>query len=381
MEKVLVTGVNTRAVACSLKKLGYTVYSADYFGVMDLKPCVNGYKSFLDQTPGESCGKFTDTFHMENILQLAEEYVSSVDLIICLSGVSPKHFPKRKLQGNYQVDGIDDKYRLYQKFKNKFQYPATFKVCSIEEAQEIAENYQDKSFILKPRSGSGGYGIFEYSEGVMDNKDLLEMDYILQEKIHGLNLSASVLSTGTECEAIITSRQIIGDKTLNPGELYGYCGNITPYTDKNVNDELNNTSEEIIRQLKLVGSNGVDYILNEDGLHIIEVNPRLQGTLECAELSLNINMAQAHLEACQGNLIEIPSPERTAVKMIVHAPERSQVANLDLPGVYDLPYQGVIIEKGEPLATVIISGLVREDTIYLVKKMVQRIYRTIKPKI
>ena len=38
MEKILVAGANTRAVACSLKKLGYTVYSADYFGVMDLRP-------------------------------------------------------------------------------------------------------------------------------------------------------------------------------------------------------------------------------------------------------------------------------------------------------------------------------------------------------
>jgi len=61
MENMLVVGVNTRSVACSLKKLGYTVYSADYFGVMDLRPCVDRYKSILSQEPYQSCGKFTET--------------------------------------------------------------------------------------------------------------------------------------------------------------------------------------------------------------------------------------------------------------------------------------------------------------------------------
>lgn len=381
MENVLVVGVNTRGLACSLKKLGYTVYSADYFGVIDLKPCVEQYRSVLSQEPYQSCGIFKESFKSESVEQLAGEFADRSDHIICLAGVSPENFPKKKVMGNHQVEDIDDKYRFYKKLKNKFHFPPTFQVSDIGEAVEIADNYPEKSFILKPRKGSGGYGIHELSNIIKSDVECFDLsNYILQEKLDGQNLSASILSTGIESETILTSQQIIGDVGLNQKEPFGYCGNISPYTDKIINRELKDVSEEIILQLSLVGSNGVDFILKDDELYLLEVNPRIQGTMESAELSLNINMAEAHLDACNGKLMEIPSPERFSVKMVVHAPKRSQAGDLSFPGVYDLPNQNVIIEKGEPIATVINSELIREDTISHAKTLVNRVYRSIKQK-
>lgn len=386
MENILVAGVNTRAAACSLKRMGFTVYTADYFGVADLKPCVDSYSAFLSQTPGESCGRFEDTYNEYSILQLAKKYIPQVDRILCLAGVSPEKFPHSKVQGNLDVGDVDDKYLLYLKLKNKFNFPSTFKVSTIGEADEIAENYPDKSFILKPRIGAGGYGIRDY-QTLHESRENLETyfdtkfdikDYIIQEKLEGINLSASVLSTGRESKTILTSQQIVADESLHPAEPFGYCGNITPYTDEKVNQELIITSEEVIDKLGLIGSNGVDYILHDGELYLIEVNPRLQGTLECAELSLNMNMMEAHLEACQGNMIDVHLPQKFAVKKIVHAMERSQVGDLSFQGVYDLPAPEVIIEKGEPIATIINSGLIKEDILFQSKKMVGKIYGSIK---
>ncbi len=51
MENILVIGANTRPIACSLKNIGYNVYSSDYFGCMDLKKCVTNFKSVLSQKP------------------------------------------------------------------------------------------------------------------------------------------------------------------------------------------------------------------------------------------------------------------------------------------------------------------------------------------
>ena len=45
MENILVLGANTRPIACSLKNIGYNVYSSDYFGCIDLKKCVTNFKS------------------------------------------------------------------------------------------------------------------------------------------------------------------------------------------------------------------------------------------------------------------------------------------------------------------------------------------------
>ncbi len=377
MENILVAGINTRPVACSLKKLGYTVYSADYFGVMDLKPCVSQYKSILSQEPYQSCGNFKENFNSGDVEKLAADFIGEADSVICLAGVSTEIFPENKIMGNKSVEDVDDKYLLYKKLKGKFNFPLTFLVSDAGEAGEIAGNYPDKDFIIKPVQGSGGYGIRQWGEVKKELGEMEDIDFnnfLLQERLTGLNLSTSVLATGNESRSILTSQQIIGDTSLCQKEPYGYCGNIAPLTNVDIADEISEAAEEIVDYLKLIGSNGVDFILKDDELYVIEVNPRIQGTIECAELALNINMVEAHIKACQGDLMNIPSPERFAVKMIVHARERSQVGKLDFKGVYDLPTENVILEEGEPVVTVINSGKVLEDTIHSTEELVNLVY-------
>nr|WP_319374195.1 ATP-grasp domain-containing protein [uncultured Methanobacterium sp.] len=388
MENILLVGVNTRAVACSLKKLGYTVYSADYFGTRDLRSCADQVESVLNQKPHISCGKFTQCFNPQLIREMALKMVNEVDGIIACAGSSPSWFPSKKIIGNQDVGSVKDKFSLYQKLKKHFRVPETYLPTDIYEAAEIASNSPGKKFILKPRSGAGGYGVRFFNNHdldghVLDGHDLRGMgvteetkshDWIMQEFIDGENISASVLSAKDEARTILTSTQIIGDTMLGQKEPFGYCGNIVPYTNDMKISEL---ASKVVAHLSLIGSNGVDFILRNGELYVIEVNPRLQGTFECAELSLNMNMAQAHLEACHGHLTEVPPPSKFAVKMVVHALERSQVGDLNFTGVCDLPYPGVIIEKGEPMVTVLSSGKVMEDTIYSTRRTVQKVYSAV----
>lgn len=387
MEKILLAGANTRAVACSLKKLGYQVYSADYFGVKDLNPCTDTFCSVLDQKPHRSCGRFTEQFNPMLIEKMALEMVDDVDGVICCAGASPDWFPSHKIMGNSDVDGVGDKYQLMKelnhlnsKLGHSFHVPETYLVGDMDDANEIATSAPEKQFILKPRYGSGGYGVRRLDpliqETDADSQEIESDDWILQEFIAGENISASILSTMNDTQTILTSTQIIGDKKLGQREPFGYCGNIAPH----VGDvEISEIAQKVTHHLSLIGSNGVDFIINHGKIYVIEINPRLQGTFECAEVALNINMAEAHLNACQGHLMEITPPDKFAVKMIIHAHHRSQVTDLDFTGVHDIPYPGVIIEKGEPLATVITSGRVREDAIYSAKKKVQKVYNGLKP--
>ncbi len=258
------------------------------------------------------------------------------------------------------MKNIENKFEFYRKIKDEFQTPMTFVVNDMDEAVEINKTFDDIQFILKPIKGSGGYGV-----KLLDNKmnfDLNDGKFIMQEYVTGINLSSSLLATKSEAKTIMNSRLL----TINDFEKNGsfiYVGNILPLTEKsimaNVNDigkiteEMRATSENLAHKFNLIGSNGIDYILNEKGLYVIEMNPRLQGTYECVEKTLGINMLEAHIQACFGKIIDIKKPQCYSYKKIVYSPTRNIYGKIDLNNIYDLPHIGSITEKSEPLLTII----------------------------
>ena len=130
----------------------------------------------------------------------------------------------------------------------------------------------------------------------------------------------------------------------------------------NLNEDMNLISENLIKDLNLIGSTGVDMILSydvesknilENDIYIIEVNPRIQGTYECVEELLKINLLNAHILACKGEIIETPKFKGYSMKKIIYSKNRVCVGNLSLDNVYDVPYPNVIIENNQPLVTLI----------------------------
>jgi predicted ATP-grasp superfamily ATP-dependent carboligase len=373
MENVLVVGTNTRPVACSAKKMGHTVYSVDYFCTSDLVKCSDYLRCILTQLPYESCGNYADKYDQNLLQKYADEVVDDVDYILCSSGAVPEKFPKSKVIGNKKIMHVENKYNLHKLLKNKFQIPETFLVSSYQEAAEIANSYEDKKFIVKPIIGAGGKDIRRFEE-TTENSDFSR--FMLQEVIEGKNISASVLSTKNEAKTILTSQQIIGNSQLGQPDEFAYCGNIAPYTN---GAEIKNTAEEVILELSLVGSNGVDMIERDDEIFIIEANPRFQGTLECTEEVLGINMFDAHFKASNGTIIDIPEPQGHAVKMVVFAKWRSIAGDLNFEGVYDIPEKNVIIEKDEPAATVVTRGDTIDNAIKNAQKIVNKVYQGLEP--
>jgi uncharacterized protein len=385
MENILVVGVNTRPVACSLRNIGYNIYSADYFGCQDLRTCVTDFRSILTQKPFHSNGFFSKQFDSEQLLEMSSDFVDRADLILYSSGISPLDFPKNKLIGNREINSVENKYKLYKhlhkRFEGVFKLPETYLVSDLKDALEIADASDAEKFLIKPVEGSGGLGI-ENIDQIDHDADIHEA--VLQEIVDGHDVSASVLSTGDEASTILTSEQLIGNNCPGQKESYGYCGNIVPFIQKN-NFNNSNTkpfeeiAEEVVLDLNLIGSNGVDLIIKNGEIYVIEVNPRLQGTYEAAEAALGINMGQAHIMACRGDLIDLPSPKMFAIKMIVCAKQRSVVGNLHMEYVNDIPARNVIIEEGEPVATVLTSSKILENTIYSAKSLVNKINQNLRP--
>ena len=364
MEKLLLIGIDTRSMINSALQLNFELFSTSYFSTSDT-PTIKNQKIILNEQSGESCGVFEDQFNEMNILEFSKDYIDEVDYIIPISGVSPNDFPKKyqkKILGTTDVSDIEDKFKFFKKIKNEFLTPMTFRLSDIDEAIEINKNYPNNQFILKPVKGSGGYNIT-----LLDNASDLQFnrgEFMMQEYVTGINVSSSLLSTGNAAKTIINSR-LLTMNDFGKKDNFIYVGNILPLTDKsimsdikgidNIVKNMNETSENLAVKFNLLGSNGVDYILNENGLYVIEINPRLQGTFECVEKTLGINMLDAHIKSCQGEIIDVPEPKCYSYKKIVYSPTRMKYEKIDLDNIYDLPHIGSITEKSEPLLTIIDS--------------------------
>lgn len=362
MKKLLLIGIDTRSMLNSALKLDYTIFSTSYFSTSDT-PSLKNQKIILKEESDVSCGSFEDKFNSKHLLEISKDYIDEVDYIIPISGVSPNDFSKRnrkKILGNKDVSDIENKHKFYKKIKEEFLTPMTFSVSDIDEAFEIDKTYPNTQFILKPVKGSGGYDI-----NLLNNDSYIEFndnEFILQEYVSGINLSSSLLCSKNDAKTIMNTRLL----TMNDFEKnnsFIYVGNILPLTDESImgdlnnidelNDEMKITSENLAQKFNLIGSNGIDYILNENGLYVIEINPRLQGTFECIEMSLGINMLDAHIKSCFGEIIEIPKAKYYSYKKIIYSPTRMKYEKIDLDNIYDLPHIGSITEKSQPLLTII----------------------------
>lgn len=362
MKKLLLIGIDTRSMLNSALKLDCDIYSTSYFSTSDT-PTIKNQKIILKEKDGESCGVFEEEFNPKNLLEISKDYIDEVDYIIPISGISPSDFKKtdqKKILGNKNIENIENKFSFYKEIKDEFLTPKTFMLSDIDEAVEINENYDNLQFILKPLQGSGGYGI-KLAGNEMDI-DLNGEKFIMQEYVSGINLSSSILATESEAKTIMNSRLLtINDFEKNNSFIY--VGNILPLTRKSIMADVEDideiikkmtiTSENLAHKFNLIGSNGVDYILNEKGLYVIEINPRLQGTFECVEKTLGINMLEAHIKACFGEIIDTGKPQCYSYKKIIYSPNRNKYEKIDLDNIYDLPHIGSITEKSEPLLTIV----------------------------
>ena len=389
MENLLLMGIDTRPMVNSALKLDYKTFSISYFKTVDFK-VPYAEKHVLDQESVISCGRFEENYSPEKLLELSKDFLfqnhdeDEIDKIVLTTGINTKNFSgefkkfRKIVRGNKNTESVENKFKFYNKLKNKFNVPLTFQPSDVGELNEILQQYSDNQFILKPLQGSGGLGIFLLNnESSHELKQLNEIcqnisleNYILQEYIEGTNVSSSVLSSHDDRKNLINSRLITEHDFGN--DSYEYSGNILPLDENSfkmfngyrteidadeLNDEMRNTSEDLIKEFDLIGSNGVDYILDKNGeLKVIEINPRFQGTYELVENSLGINLLDAHIKACEGEIIDIPNPKQYSIKKIIYARKQVNIGNLNIPNVYDIPYEGVKIEKDQPLVTIISSN-------------------------
>jgi predicted ATP-grasp superfamily ATP-dependent carboligase len=239
--------------------------------------------------------------------------------------------------------------------------------------------------VVKPEKGFGGYGLRKIVNAkqlhdILKSK-LTEEPFIIQGYVDGIDASASVISSASKATTLTVNEQILGASDVGQQEPFGYCGNVVPLaTVRNIDVNCRKLAEKVIRHFGLVGSNGIDFVITQEGdPQVVEVNPRFQGTLECVEQVLRINMVKTHIDACSINhLPRIRQASGFCARLILYALTRSKIPSLNqFEGIRDVPIKGGVIEKGEPLCSIVMSGASRDIALCRAQQSAHAIYRTI----
>lgn len=212
--------------------------------------------------------------------------------------------------------------------------------------------------LAKPRLAGGGVN----NEVTRERRD----GHVYQEFLEGEPLSVSVVSDGDDARAVAVNRTLSGVDICRPPNRFAYCGNITP-ADHPAADEAAALAEGVVRDLGIRGSVGVDLIAG-NGLTVLEVNPRLQASLDTVEATTGLSVTRLHVDAslgAEGRMESISSaePQGFACRLVVYADRNLAAPALDRGRVRDVPPPGRAIRRGEPVCSVVATGDTREETV------------------
>jgi len=399
IQNLLVAGIDTASIANSAKEAGYKIYAADYFGDIDLRLVCSEYKSIIEQKRGKSCGRMGSKFKPEAFLRMTRSLLekNKIDAILLSSGLDDYFDVLHELDDLVPILGNSP--RVIEKIREKpgffeelerlgIAHPQTVIAKDVDEAKAAAVEI-GYPVVVKPIKGFGGAGIrmahnSKEIERAFFEASSADKNVLVQKFIDGIHASVSFLVAEKDVKILTMNEQLLGLRFLFQQEPFRYCGNIVPlYLADSIFKKCKRITEKIALGFGLRGSNGIDLAISKEGKpHVVEVNPRFQGTLECVERVLGINLVKLHIDAClHGSLPTIKEKTSTfCTRLILYASKRFVAPDLTVfREVRDIPLPSTIIEKGEPLCSIIAAENSRLPSLRKAKRTARRIYEMLRP--
>lgn len=374
----------------SLHKAGFEVYSVDFFGDLDLKPYV------------KDCIIVSEQIHLdyENSVALYKDYLVNfaldlidkypdIDYLLIGSGLDDA-LKERKLitdeisKKETEIISLNNEVETIKRARNIFNiydllnqhnyntpYSKSLSVFNLDNKHSYFP------LILKKKRSSGGINVYKVDneEQFFYRKHFIhktddKAEWIVQEYIEGIPVSCTVISDGNQCQIISVNRQIIGLKLLNPPKEFIYCGNIVPgrilHEDKKKIIEI---SSFLTQKLHLKGINGFDFVLRDHYPYLMEINPRIPGSIRASEESLGLNLLEQHVNCFNTknwkNVKTLIAKYRDKIhrfttKLIYFAPKKVNIDLIPLINklnfIHDQSKASSEITKGIPVCSILYSA-------------------------
>ena len=197
-----------------------------------------------------------------------------------------------------------DKYLTYNLLKDKVPVIPTHRVAW-EDIGLYGQMVSDTPKVVKPADGVSCSAV-----QIVDSEDSFKNAtrkvravsslpyFLVQDYVEGASASVSLLSNGKKAIPLSLNQQNI---TTENGAI-NYNGGKVPMTHPQ-EDEAKKIAKNAVESIKgLKGYVGVDMILGDDEVHLVEINSRLTTPYVALRNLLNFNLGEAIVQAVQGQL-------------------------------------------------------------------------------
>ncbi len=395
---VLAIGFNVRPLARSAKLAGFRVLAVDYWGDLDLSLWADRYIAVLDQQPDARPDR-PSIPTTQTLIEGAEQILigrGGVQHVLVGGGFDDNPTEWEALTNLGPLTGNTPE--LLKSARDRKATADLAQRCGAEipvgESAKSRKTFKNAvtrlalPVVVKPYHGSGGF----YTRVLRTEEEAASyaihhafdsVPVIVQELVVGTDASVSVLGTGQRACAVSVNEQLIGLPELGRERTKAYCGNVIPLkADSSILSGLASTAEEMTESLGLLGSNGLDFVITQDGTpYFMEINPRFQATIEAIELTTGVNQVKQHLAACEGNLPdEAPLHTSSCARIIVYAREHCEIPDLRfIPDVVDIPIPGSHAGFGDPICTVNSVASTHKEALEGAWQTVESIYKQLRP--
>jgi uncharacterized protein len=362
--KILIMGVSVRAMAESAVASGYQVVGLDAFGDLDLQTmceCHSLRRDYLYRFSAEGLFKASRGLSFDSVVYTAnlENHPSVVGRLA----------QNAVVLGNSKevLKQIRDWPSLFAALnRSGFRTPETLLRADIRPPDPT------RKWLVKPVRGGGGHRIAFWRDGKKVSQDCM-----LQEYIPGISCSASFVSNGHEAVIIGLTEQLIGAAQFG-GRDFNYCGNLIPleigkgltaYT--HILEQVQRIATLLTREFGLVGVNGMDFILADGQVCLLEVNPRFSSSMELIERAYRLPVFDLHVRAITAGVLpdfdlvsKSRSPGNYFAKAILYAEKDGRAPKTQVwieRGIRDVPHTGEKLSRGKPICTLLADGTTRDE--------------------
>jgi predicted ATP-grasp superfamily ATP-dependent carboligase len=337
---VLIAATSGRALAASACRGGYAPLVADFFGDQDT---VATAQAHVHLTDGLARGMRSDCV-LDALESLATARAPAG--VVCGTGFEDRAELLAAIARRWRLLGNAPE--VIMRAKDPLAFAQLCRDCNIPHPETLLTRPTDPTdWLAKRRGGAGGQHIRPAGNGEMTGEA-----FYFQRRHKGRPVSALFLANGARALVLGFSVQW---SSPAPDRPFRYGGAVQPAPLAGAQAHaMCSMVRRLVPLMSLVGLNSADFLVDDTGIQLLEINPRPGATLDIFELDQDSLFAM-HVSACEGRLpTQAPSFAQARASAIVYA-ERDVIEfpALEWPAwTADRPAIGSCVAKGEPLCTV-----------------------------